>query len=113
MKIPTLGEAGKILEKRVEQIVKMAGDGRLTDGGETSKEFREFLGNVPDSTFLGRYVNECLQEPFESSGLVLQDLINEVGKRLGFRVEHGRYTGTKKELGWDGIWKAKDKAFII
>jgi hypothetical protein len=113
LKIPTLGEVGKILEKRVEQIVKMAGDGRLVDGGETSKEFREFLGNVPDSTFLGRYVNECLQEPFESSGLVLQDLINEVGKRLGFKVEHGRYAGTKKELGWDGIWKTKDKTFII
>ena len=91
----------------------MAGDGRLVDGGETSKEFREFLGNVPDSTFLGRYVNECLRESFDSSGLVLQDLINEVGKRLGFQVEHGRYAGTRRELGWDGIWKAKDKTFII
>ena len=80
LKIPTLGEAGKILNKRIEQIVKMAGDGRLVDGGETSKEFREFLGNVPDSTFLGRYVNECLRESFDSSGLVLQDLINEVGR---------------------------------
>lgn len=113
MKIPTLGEAGKILNKRIEQIVKMAGDGRLIDGGDTSKEFREFLGNVPDSTFLARYVNECLRESFDSSGLVLQDLINEVGKRLGFKVEHGRYAGTRKELGWDGIWKAKDKTFII
>ena len=98
MKIPTLGDAGKILDKRIEQIVKIAGDGRLIDGGETTKEFREFLANVPDSTYLGRYVNECLQQPFESSGLVLQDLINEVGKRLGFKVEHGRYAGTKKEL---------------
>ena len=113
MKIPTLGDAGKILDKRIEQIVKIAGDGRLIDGGETTKEFREFLANVPDSTYLSRYVNECLQQPFESSGLVLQDLINEVGKRLGFKVEHGRYAGTKKELGWDGIWKAKDKTFVI
>ena len=100
-------------DKRIKQIVGILGDGCLVDGGQTSREFRDFLRDVRDSSFLTRYVRECLEDSFENSGLVLQDLINEVGFRLGFKVEHGRYQGTKKDLGWDGIWEANDKTFII
>jgi len=108
-----LNKSENLSDKRIKQIVGILGDGRLVDGGETSREFREFLGNVRDSSYLSRYVKECLEDSFENSGLVLQDLINEVGNRLGFKVEHGRYQGTKKDLGWDGIWEANNKTFII
>jgi hypothetical protein len=113
MKAPILNKSENISDKRIKQIVGILGDGRLVDGGETSREFREFLGNVRDSSYLSRYVKECLEDSFENNGLVLQDLINEVGNRLGFKVEHGRYQGTKKDLGWDGIWEANNKTFII
>ena len=36
---------------------------------------------------------ECLNEKFESGGLALQDVVNQVGRRLGFQVEDGRYRG--------------------
>ena len=41
------------------------------------------------------YLTQCLQSSFSDSGFALQDIVNEVGHRLGFRVENGRYRGTK------------------
>ena len=103
-----------ILSKKVSQVVNYLGDGKLRDGNETSVRFRSFLANqVPDSNHLAKYLDECLRTTFDGSGLVLQDVVNEIGKRLGFEVQHGRYRGTTKELGWDGIWKAQERSFVI
>jgi hypothetical protein len=76
----------------------------LRDGAAASNEFREYLELIP-SHLLASYCNQCLDEPFEQSGLALQDLINELGKRLGFQVEFGRYRGKQAAIGYDGIWK--------
>src|SRR5580658_8981939 len=89
----------EIAEKHIQQVIGFAGDGKLRDGGTASKEFRGFLTLVP-SHFLVRYAGECLNDKFEGSGFALQDIINEVGKRLGFRVEQGRYRGTPGEIGF-------------
>ena len=32
-------------------------------------------------------------EGFAKSGFVLQDIVNEIGKRLGYDVQNGRYQG--------------------
>jgi len=94
----------ELQEKQVQQVIAFAGDGKLRDGGVASKEFREFLAAVP-SSFLSRYAGDCLAEKkFDGSGLALQDVINEVGTRLGFKVEKGRYRGTPGEIGFDGLW---------
>ena len=50
----------------------------------------------------------CLESAFDDSGEVLQDVINEVGRRLGYTVEAGRYRGSKNAIGFDGIWTAED-----
>ena len=35
----------------------------------------------------------------------LQDLVNEIGRRLGFQVEHGLYQGKAGgETNFDGVW---------
>jgi hypothetical protein len=102
----------EIQEKHIQQIIGFAGDGKLRDGGSASKEFREFLARIP-SNFLSRYAGECLTDKFEGSGFALQDLINEAGKRLGFRVEQGRYRGTQGEIGFDGLWISPDKNAIV
>ena len=81
--------------KSVEQLIAIAGDGTLKDGNETSKQVRDLFANIP-STVLARYVEECLTKPFPQSGLVLQDLINEAGRRLGFKIEPGFYRGGGK-----------------
>src|ERR1035437_8873392 len=103
----------KELEKKhVQQVIGFAGEGKLRDGGPASKEFREFLALVP-STLLARYADDCLKDRFENSGLALQDIINQVGARLGFKVDQGRYRGTPGEVGFDGLWHAPDENCIV
>ena len=91
--------------KQVQQIIAIAGSGKLLDGGDGSKEFRDFLSHVP-STLLVRYAGKCLNEKFESGGLALQDVVNQVGSRLGSQVEDGRYRGSSGQSGHDGLWKS-------
>src|ERR1051325_841010 len=82
--------------KQVRQIIAFAGGGQLTDGGVGASEFREFLGLVP-SGYLLRYAEECLSDSFPGSGLALQDVVNQIGKRLGYTVIDGRYRGTNQK----------------
>ena len=99
-------------EKRIHQLLNMAGTGKLSEGGATSQELRSFLAEVP-SSFLARYVEECLTGKFEQSGFVLQDLVNEIGRRLGFQIEHGRYHGSTKETGNDGAWQSGSRHILV
>jgi hypothetical protein len=98
--------------KQVNQVIAFAGNGKLLDGNEASVEFRQFLSAIP-SSLLASYSGQCLQEKFEGSGLALQDIINEVGRRLGFEVENGRYRGTPGQSGHDGLWRSKDAGAIV
>jgi hypothetical protein len=91
--------------KQVQQIIAIAGSGKLLDGGDSSKEFREFLAHVTSSV-LARYAEECLTAKFEASGLALQDVVNQIGRRLGFKVEDGRYRGVSHQSGHDGVWSS-------
>lgn len=99
-------------EKAIHQILRFSGDGELRDGNETSIELRDYLSHIP-SDLLSQFANQCLETPFTDSGLVLQDIVNQVGKRLGFKVEPGRYKGTKGVIGFDGIWRGQDGDTII
>ena len=102
----------EVLKFTIEQVVSSAGDGNLRDNSPCSQEFREFLRFVPTETLCG-YAQHCLDKSFEKGGLVLQDLVNELGQRLDFDVEHGLYQGKKASVGFDGIWRAKNEPEII
>ncbi len=102
----------QLSDKRVQQIIAIAGDGKLRDGTFTSLEFREFLSQV-SSDVLRRYAEECLKESFTDSGLALQDIINQVGRRLGFTVTDGRYQGVRGENGFDGLWRFPDGHCVV
>ncbi len=93
--------------KSIKQIIAFAGDGKLQDQSEASSEFRDYLSHVPFD-YLNRYAIECLKEKFDESGFALQDVVNEVGKRIGFEVENGRYRGIVNQIGFDGLWQSKD-----
>ncbi|HVU90294.1 MAG TPA: hypothetical protein VHD36_23385 [Pirellulales bacterium] len=97
--------------KRVDQLIAFAGEGRLRDGNSTSREFRELL-NVTSSELIGRWLDECLENRFQDFGFVLQDLVNEIGRRLGFNVTNGVYRGHTNE-GYDGLWKLADGRAIL
>jgi hypothetical protein len=105
-------EKSQLPDKTIQQIIAFAGDGQLRDGSEASKEFREFL-DVVSSKFLKKYAEQCLQESFNNSGFALQDIVNQIGIRLGFNVTYGRYRGTSGQIGFDGIWKYPDGKVII
>lgn len=93
----------QLRQKHVQQIIAFAGDGKLLDGSDASLEFRDFLAQVP-SALLVRYADECLLDSFQNSGYALQDIVNQVGRRLGFEVIDGRYRGTSAHVGFDGLW---------
>jgi hypothetical protein len=97
---------------RVDQIVALAGDGRLKDGSIASNEFRDFLKTVSLNR-LRKYAQETLEKPFQDNGFVLQDLVNELGRRLGYRVENGRYRGVVNQIGHDGLWDSPSMRLVV
>lgn len=96
----------------IVQVVANAGDGTLKDNSDASKEFREYLSQVP-SERLGQYASQCLSAPFPKSGSALQDIVNELGRRLDYTVENGRYQGVPGGIGFDGIWVSPDGGEIV
>jgi hypothetical protein len=82
----------------IEQVVSNAGDGVLKDNSTCSSELREYLSQVL-SDKIARYINHCLSAPFGKGGMVLQDLVNEFGRRLDYQVTNGRYQGTTNAIG--------------
>ncbi|NNF24050.1 MAG: hypothetical protein HKN63_04505 [Rhodobacteraceae bacterium] len=105
-------DPGTVNSFSVKQVVSFAGDGSLKDGSECSREFREYLSAIP-SEKVRSYVEHCLAESFEKSGLVLQDLVNELGRRLDFSVEDGLYSGKRNQIGNDGLWLAPEGNKIV
>lgn len=91
----------------IEQIVATAGDGKLRDDTECSRELRAFLSQV-SSEKLAEYAGYCLDASFDKSGFVLQDVVNELGRRLDYKVTNGRYQGTTNAVGNDGLWRAPE-----
>jgi hypothetical protein len=88
----------------IEQVVATAGDGRLRDGTESQRELREYLRHVSIDA-LATYADYCLSNAFAKGGQVLQDIVNELGRRLEYDVTNGRYQGTTHAVGFDGIWR--------
>lgn len=89
----------------IEQIVATAGNGALTDESDCSSKLRQYLTAVASGK-LAEYAESCLISKFTMRGFVLQDIVNEFGRRLGFDVENGRYQGVSSQIGFDGVWRA-------
>ena len=98
----------------ISQVVAMCGNGKLTDREdcETSKSLRFYLKNI-DHSVLNEHLKQLLGDSFSDSGLVLQDLVNTLGNKLGFEVEFGRYRGNSRDIGHDGLWLHSDANIII
>jgi len=103
---------GTFDSKSLAQILSFTGDGKLKDNNTTSKEFRELLEQVP-SSLLRQFADNSLAEKFEDSGFALQDIINQIGSRLGFVVENGLYRGKQNDIGYDGIWTSSEGHSLV
>lgn len=54
-----------------------------------------------------------MSEAFDKGGQVLQDLVNELGRRLDFQVENGLYSGRVNSIGNDGLWLSPEGNQLI
>jgi hypothetical protein len=96
----------------IEQVVAAAGNGELKDKSKCSEELREFLTQISTGK-IDDFVEHCLTKSFTRSGMVLQELVNELGRRLDFIVENGRYQGASNIVGFDGLWLSPEGGHII
>jgi hypothetical protein len=96
----------------ISQIVSASGEGKLRDNGVCQAEFRDFLQYISLEEISG-YTEYILENKIEDGGFILQDLINEVGRRLGFQVTNGRYRGVANEIGFDGLWLSPEGALVV
>ncbi len=101
-----------VAQMKIEQVVTSAGDGVLKDSSVCSTELREYLAQIPSSK-IAEYIEQCLNASFVKSGMVLQDLVNELGRRLEYEAENGRYQGTSNAIGHDGLWLSPEGHSII
>lgn len=102
-----------VLSMSIDRVVGTAGeDGQLRDGSRCSAELREFLTQV-DSQVLAKYARYCAETAFPNSGRVLQDVVNELGRRLDFQVDNGRYQGTPNGVGFDGLWQSAAACLVV
>jgi hypothetical protein len=102
----------EVAKLTIEQVVSSAGDGVLKDNSSCCAELREYFSQTPSET-IATYINHCLSVSFLKSGTVLQDLVNELGRRLGYEVANGRYQGTVNSIGFDGLWSSPEGHSIV
>lgn len=101
-----------VSEMSIEQIVATAGNGKLLDNSECSTELREYLSQV-SSEKLAEYADHCLNSKFDDKGKVLQDVVNELGRRLDYQVTNGRYQGSQNAIGNDGLWLSPEEHHVL
>ena len=80
---------------KLKQILVLAGDGNIYKE-KTSQDLRQFFSKI-DLETMSRYIEDALssnkEDKFDERGYVLQDMVNEIGSRLGYRVTNGLYRG--------------------
>lgn len=101
---------------KLKQILVLAGDGNIYKE-KTSQDLRQFFSKI-DLETMSRYIEDALssnkEDKFDERGYVLQDMVNEIGSRLGYRVTNGLYRGKRNnENGYDGLWRCPDGSCII
>ncbi len=101
-----------IYSLHIKQIVALCGDGKLLDVTQCSQELREYLSQAPSEKIF-EYAEACLQSGFDNAGFVLQDQVNELGRRLDYQVENGLYRGRSNAIGFNGIWRAPDGHCLV
>ena len=105
-----INDPSQVKGKSITQIVTMLGDGKLSDAGQTALAFRDFLNNCKIEQ-LESFIKQMVTEP--SDGKILQDIVNTIGKKIGFEVLHGLYHGKKNAIGFDGFWSYGDLNLMI
>ena len=89
----------------------------LEDGSGSTDRFREFLLKdkwQPDH--FETWLTECVTKGNQSERYwynAMQDIAVALGKRLGFEVEFGRYSGSTSAIAYDGLWRSQSGAVVL
>ena len=100
----------------MKDVLNLLGQ-ELKDGSEQAKRLREFVEQEKWTTEeIRKWLDECIDN---SSGAhdpynrAFQDLVISLGRRFGFEIHYGRYTGKSGEENYDGVWKRENGDTII
>lgn len=92
-----------MVELTLDRIVNLAGD--WNDDSRASEQFREIIEDEQTTTEeIESYLREAMEGTEQYHNRALQDLVNNIGRRLGFEVEYGVYQGRSGTIGYDGHW---------
>lgn len=92
-----------MVELTLDRIVSLAGD--WNDDSRASEQFREIIEDEQTTTEeIEAYLLEAMDGTEQYHNRALQDLVNNIGRRLGFEVEYGVYQGRSGTIGYDGHW---------
>lgn len=101
---------------KIKDVLNLLGKELKDDTGE-AKRLREFIEQDKWTTEdIKKWLDECINN---SSGAhdpynrAFQDLVVSLGKKLGFKIEYGRYVGKAGEENYDGIWKKENGDTIV
>ena len=97
------------------QILALVGSLDDSPGEGTPRErFRSFLAeNVQEAGQVRDYIEECLRKTGTEYNRALQDLVNHLGRFLGFEVSFGRYQGVSGQIGFDGHWRSPTGFHVV
>jgi len=100
----------------IKDVLNLLGR-ELKDNGEQAKRFREFIEQEKWKTEqIKKWLGECIANssgPHDPHNRAFQDLIISMGKRFGFEICYGRYTGKSGEENYDGIWEREGRDTIV
>lgn len=92
-----------MVELTLDRLVNLAGE--WTEDSRASEQFRQIIDDEQTTTDeIEAYLHEAIQGSEQYHNRALQDLINNIGRRLGFEIEYGVYQGTSETIGFDGLW---------
>jgi hypothetical protein len=92
-----------MVELTLDRIVRLAGD--WNDDSRASEQFREIIEDEQTTTEeIEAYLLEAMRGTEQHHNRALQDIVNNIGRRLGFEIEYGVYQGQSDTIGYDGHW---------
>ena len=84
------------------------------DPNSAAVRFRRYLQqSVQSVSDVRAYTNAALSTKGDQYNKALQDIINHIGRLLGFEVTFGRYRGVVGVSGYDGLWQSPSGKTVV
>jgi hypothetical protein len=92
------------MELTLDRLIELVGP--ITDGSRASKQLRALLSEDSDFEFadLEAFLTEARTGTESYHHRAYQDIVNNLGERLGFCTQYGTYAGNASPIPYDGLW---------